>query len=395
MKAVTNPVRHVTELGIETIDADGHIKEPNDIWQRYLPEQFRQDAVQIVTLPDGRERYRIDGVVPEWRAMEQIKTIGDMSVARGFDQDNQLGRAYENGLKGGFDPAARIEALDLESIGRAVLYPSRMLLGQNSRNMELNIATCRAYNQYLADFCSHAPERLLHAAVLPFGSVEASIAEMKLAREQHRSVAVMIHPNPYGGKPVADSANEPFWAAAEGLGMPVALHIAPLAWKLPNPNLGVHGVEWLPEQRWALASAIYPTDQLLGFTALVAGGVMERYPRLRFAFFEGGSAWLADYLDRADHVFKEEGWLSDVKLSLKPSEYFRRQCWISSDLDEKLLPALVEAVGADRIMWSSDYPHPECRFPNSFDEIMEREDINDDVRRAVLHDAARSFYGLS
>jgi predicted TIM-barrel fold metal-dependent hydrolase len=394
--SVVSKVRSVRELGVAIVDADGHVTEPVDMWSRFLPEKFRKDAIQVVKLPDGSEAFSLDGQVATLRALPAEHTsLGQQNAPGGFAVGKKKSQRWADGVRGGFDPAERIKALDTEGIWQVPLFPTLMLMGNQSRNNALNVGASRAYNEYLVEYCSHNPERLLHVAVMPFGDVDASIEELKRAKDVYHSVAVCMHPNAYGDKAISDPRNEPFWSAAEEAGMPIGLHVTPVSFKPATPgNLSAPYNDWFL-QRWSMPAAIYPTDQLFAFTALAGAGVYERYPRLKFAFLEGGCAWLPDHLDRCDRLFKEEGWLATERLSMLPSEYFRRQCWISSDLDERYLPQLIDCVGANRVMWSSDYPHPEAKFPHSFDEIMERDDIDDEVRRGVLSYGAKQFFGLS
>ena len=107
-------------------------------------------------------------------------------------------------------------------------------------------------------------------------------------------------------------------------------------------------------------------------TFLLAGGVCERYPELRLAFLEANGGWVVPWLERLDHHFEIFPW--DVPgMRLKPSEYFKRQCWISFDPDETTLAFTANSplVGADRIIWATDYPHPDAKFPGSTDELLE------------------------
>jgi predicted TIM-barrel fold metal-dependent hydrolase len=115
---------------------------------------------------------------------------------------------------------------------------------------------------------------------------------------------------------------------------------------------------------------IFFIDGFLGFTHLVCGGVLERHPTLQVAVLECGGGWLAHWFDRFDHFAKVYGWMAP-DLKRPPSAYFRRQCWISFDPDETTLPALAPVIGADRIVWASDYPHLDATFPGVVRELEE------------------------
>lgn len=123
--------------------------------------------------------------------------------------------------------------------------------------------------------------------------------------------------------------------------------------------------------------------------SLICGGVLERHPRLRVAFLESGAGWIAHWLERLDHHVKYWGHAS-LKLPLKPSEYFLRQCWISADPDEAVLPGIIQVLGDDNIVFASDYPHPDAKFPGVVDELASREDLSESSKTKILsRNAAR------
>ena len=132
--------------------------------------------------------------------------------------------------------------------------------------------------------------------------------------------------------------------------------VPPLGWdRRPSNFLVMHAVSHTFEQMFACAQ-------------LIAEGVLERHPGLRVVFLEAGGGWVPYWLARLDHqVDSYAGYAPRMRLT--PSEYFARQCWVSFEIDEVTLPALVPFVGADRIVWGSDYPHADSTFPGALDEL--------------------------
>ena len=139
-----------------------------------------------------------------------------------------------------------------------------------------------------------------------------------------------------------------------------------------------------------------PFDMMNTLAFMVAGGVCERFPELELIFLEAGGGWLVAWLERLDHQQQTFPW--DVPgLKLRPSEYFRRQCWISFDPDESLLAFTANSplCGADRIVWASDYPHADARFPGVTDELEEAiAPLRPDQRVAIAGENAAALYGL-
>ena len=162
------------------IDADGHILEPLDLWDKYMDPKFRDGAPHLVKGEDGKDRLVIEE-----------RTVGDSR--RGFGGIGGIGARqgvvasdtmkYQEGRPGGFDPHQRIPDMDADGIDAAFLYPSIGLFAGSIQDPELAAATCRAYNRWLADYCKPYPDRLFGVAMLPMQSVELAIEEMRYARE--------------------------------------------------------------------------------------------------------------------------------------------------------------------------------------------------------------------
>jgi predicted TIM-barrel fold metal-dependent hydrolase len=207
--------------------------------------------------------------------------------------------------------------------------------------------------------------------------------------------AVMIRPAPYIGTEKLNHAHyDRFWAAAADLSCPIGVHPSPhgdmpntcrlfgLAEGVTNP---VHGLAL----RQGLTNAF---DLQMAVALFTLGGICERHPGLRVAFLEGTGGWIVPMLERFDHQFKIFG--SDDQTSL-PSELFARQCMISFDPDEVALAFTAEHLGAERILWASDYPHPDAKIPGVVKELHEAVATLDPAgQRAVLGGSARRFYQL-
>jgi predicted TIM-barrel fold metal-dependent hydrolase len=132
---------------------------------------------------------------------------------------------------------------------------------------------------------------------------------------------------------------------------------------------------------------------MLAFTSMMTRGLFETYPRLRLAVLEAGSNWITAWLDRLDH--KAEVMRPFSPLKLLPSEYFKRQCVISAEPDESLTGPVVEHLGADHVVWASDYPHLDASF-HVVDMIRQRiSGLPDESQRKVLGTNALRFYGLT
>ena len=139
-----------------------------------------------------------------------------------------------------------------------------------------------------------------------------------------------------------------------------------------------------------------PVDVMSCIAYLLAGGVCERFAETKFIFLEANGGWLVPWLERLDHHCRKFQW-EVTNLSLLPSEYMRRQCWISFDPDEAMLRTTAESplVGADRIIWASDYPHPDAKFPGVTEELAEAlEGLSLEQKRQITSESAIALYGI-
>jgi len=359
---------------LPVIDADGHVTEPTTVWTDYLEPAFRSRAPRVVFDERGRPCGLIDDRVVMRHAM--LLTLGPDYR---FDP--------EKIRPGGSDPQARLADMDTEGIDVAVLYPSIGLFVSEVEDGALSAALCRAYNDWLADYCRAAPRRLVGVALLPLVDVDASVAELERATERLGFRGAFVRPNPQGGRAVHHLANDRLWQCAERLGVPVTIHEG-LTDTLPT--LGRDRFE-NPVMQHVLS---HPFEQMAACAGLILGGVLERHPGLKVAFLESGAGWLPYWLGRLDSHQETWGTLLPP-LPMKPSEYFRRQCVISTDPEDETTAPVVHALGGDCVVWSSDYPHPDSVFPGAVTKsLASMASLPEEARRKVFATNAARLYGI-
>ncbi len=373
-----------------TVDADGHLLEPRDVWQRYLEPNLRDRAIRIERDADGVECLLVDG-----RSHEAMR--GRLGALGGIGMDSAdlitVGeRSYEDGCPlGGYDPAARLKVMDDERIDIVLLYPTIGIAWEGMvGDATLATAYCRAYNRWLVDFCSTDRRRLVPVAHISLLDPEGAVAEVQRARKDG-CAGVYLSPDPSsrGGMQFDDPKLARFWSTVEDLDMPVAFHVVVRTdqtlpeWYAPNDG---------PIGSVVFAFAFLALDVMAAFTSMMTRGMFETYPRLKMAVLEAGSNWITAWLDRLDH--KSEIMRPFSTLKLLPSEYFKRQCVISAEPDESLTAAIVEHLGDDYVIWASDYPHLAASF-NVVGELRGRiARLPEESQRKVLGSNALRFYGL-
>jgi predicted TIM-barrel fold metal-dependent hydrolase len=376
-----------------TVDADGHVLEPRDTWQRYLEPKYRADAIRIERDGEGVEVLLVENKVhPALRG-----TLGALGGI-GMDSTDLMTvgqRSYEDGCPpGGYDPAARLSVMDDEKIDVALLYPTLGIAWEGLvENPELATAYSRAYNRWIVDFCGHDRRRLVPIAHICLKDPAGAVAEVKRAR-QDGCAGVYLSPDPAAraGRQFDDRELSPFWETVQDLEMPIAFHVVARHQSVLQEYLGGG------DPRGAGGAVVFAftflaLDVMAAFTSMMTRGMFEKYPRLRCAVLEAGSNWITAWLDRMDH--KTEVMHAFTPMKLLPSEYFKRQCVISAEPDESITAAVARHLGEDYVIWASDYPHLDASF-NVVGEIRERISVlPETAQRKILGENAVRFYGLS
>src|SRR5204862_3680534 len=198
-----------------------------------------------------------------------------------------------------------------------------------------------------------------------------------------------LRPNPYHSKKmISDAMYEPFWTMAEDLDVSIGFHEGSTN---AMPTVGVDRFE---DDRAARHMVSHTMEMMLVALSVIWGGVVERHPRLRVAFLESGGGWIAPWLDRMDRHFDDKSF-NDSGLKTRPSELFRRNCWISFEPVEGSLSVLAEYIGPHKIMWATDDPHRGGFFPSAPARIAERlKGSSAATRHQAMTGRAMTFYGL-
>ncbi len=375
----------------EVIDSDGHVVEPDTVWKDYSEPEYRERLDQP---GGGVQALGMVHAYPDAMAARLAPREDDESWAADiggetWDEESRtkMGRA------GGYDPRARLVDMDDEGIDVAVLYPTSMLTWVD--DADLFGAACRAYNNWLRDYCSVAPSRLYGVGMVPLQDHDAAVVEMRRCIDELGFKAIMLRPAAYRGDEKLNHPDyDPFWRAAAEMGCPIGIHPSPHPDMLNACRLlGLAEGRTNPVEGLALQQGLTNAfDLQMAVGLFVLGGICERHPDLQVAFLEGTGGWIVPMLERFDHQFKIFG--SPDQRTL-PSELFARQCMISFDPDEVALAFTAEHLGADKILWASDYPHPDAKIPGVVKELEEAvATLAPEAQAEVMGTSARRFYKL-
>jgi predicted TIM-barrel fold metal-dependent hydrolase len=314
---------------------------------------------------------------------------------------------YEDGKKGIrrlTDPELRIKDQDRDGVQAEVLYG---ILGATSRlnDPEAAVEVIRIYNEWLASFCETHPDRFVGLAAIPNHPLDAAIAEVERVAKRGACRGLDIA-NSSDLKPLWDPYWDPLWAVINETGLPLHFHTVggylpdhirkimflggdPSRASLPDaPNVP------MPVARAAFATNIthFQINMANILTSMIFAGVLEKYPRIRLVLGESGIGWIPYVLWRMDAEWEDQ--FKDLSLTMPPSGYWKRQCWATYQTDP-IGVKLIDELGADKIMWGSDFPHPDGIWPDSQEYIQkELGHLPADVRRKVICENAGRLYGL-
>ncbi|HSJ99677.1 MAG TPA: amidohydrolase family protein [Kofleriaceae bacterium] len=380
-------------LRMKVFDADTHALEPMEMWREYVEPRYRDAVPRLIVDENNIERMVIGDKVMAPGPFP----IGGVGVPGGLtDPDSVKSTTWDKAYPGGWDAAVRIKDMDAEGIHQTVIYTSVGLFFGGDEDPQLIGALCRAYNNWIADWCKQAPERFSAMAIVPLMDVEAAVVEARRAIEQLGLKGVMLRPNPYAGRMLHDPAYAPFWSELQGLGVPVAFHegntgnIPFVGAERCKKNPGFDNPGYLA---FALAHIVcHPHEQEIAAMQMIAGGVLEKFPRLKVAFMESGCGWLPYWLHRMDeHLEALPYFLPHLKMS--PTDYFKRQCWVATEGEEADLAGVLRYLGDDRVVWASDYPHFDCKLPGALDWC-KRSGLSEPVLEKLLWKNAVALYGF-
>ncbi len=378
--------------GFRIMDSDFHLMEPDDLWDRYLEEEWRPLAPKVSR--------RSESAIAGSRMVVQGKTLaapaepGTVIASSHALEARTLERSphYRLARERGFDPETHLMAMDIEGVDVGILYATRgrHILMNDDLEPAYAAAICRAYNNWTYDYVQHNPDRLKIAAEVPFQDAERAAEEARRAVTELGAVAVVGIPNPVNGRHLHDACYDPLWAEIERLGVPVGFHpttVSALRDDVARRFVGHPAYDPLSH------ACRFPMENMLALASMIVGGVFERFPRLRAAFLESTCGWLPWWLERLDDQWDKFGAGCGVTLSARPSEYFFRNCYIATDPEEEQLRVVIDQIGDDRIVLSTDYPHLDGLFPDAIDTFLALPGLSDESRRKILWDNCARLYG--
>lgn len=375
--------------GYHVIDSDLHVIEMGDVYEKYLDDKYRDKMPKYLGWsPTNFPHWEVQGqLIPPWAKSQEVA-----SVQQYLDKPTE--HMYNPVREKGYNAESTLKAMDAEGIDIGVVYRTFAHMVVSIDDLEPAYATafCAAFNDWLADYCSADAKRLKPAAIVSLHDPELAAAEARRAVEKKGHVGVVLLPMPVKDRYMNSPECDVLWKEVSRLNVPVAFHGTSGGASKDYVSNRFRGK---PNFRTQNHSSAFPLELMLALSSMIVGGVLERFPQLRVGFLEGNCGWLPWWLHRLDDQWKKYGGGESIKLSAKPSEYFLRQCFIGTDVDEELLKVVVDEIGDDNIVMSVDYPHADGPFPNGVKEFLELPGVSLASKKKIMWGNCLRLYGFS
>jgi predicted TIM-barrel fold metal-dependent hydrolase len=357
------------------ISADSHITEPAETYDAIDPA-YRDRAPRLV---DGGAT----GYVFDVDGFSKPVVLGTAAAAGKAPKDiRQTGDSFNDLHRGGWDPVARLDDQKRDGVSAEVIYPTLGMVLCNHKDGDLKHAMFDAYNQWIANYCSYAPQRLLGVGQTAMRSPDEGIADLESIKALGLR-GVMMPGLPAGEDDYDSPVFDEFWEAAIDLGLPLSFHI------LTTRSDRTRG----PKMN-SFLSVVRGCQDIMGM--LVLGGVFERHPNLKIVCVEADAGWVPHFMYRMDHAYKRHRyWLpAGQELTRMPSEWFADNIYVTFQ-DDWTAFRFADAMNWRHLLWANDFPHSDSTWPWSQEMLAEHtKDLTDEQRRAILSENTALLYGI-
>jgi uncharacterized protein len=382
--------------GLLIVDADTHLSEPWDLWTSRAPAAYR-DRVPQVREADGKFTWVVDDM--------SIGPAGAVCVVDA-EGEKHLGADYlftkrvEEVHRGASEVAPRLVLMDHQGVWAHLMYPNAVGFGGQQlgrvADETLRNLCVEMYNDAMAEIQAESGNRIFPMGVLPWWDADACVREIARIKELGLvGVNTTADPQEHGFPDLSEAHWTPVFAALEEHDLPLNFHIGASA-----TQINFFGTASWPtrdaDEKLAIGSAVLYLGNARVIANMIYGGVLERHPTLRVVSVESGVGWLPFFLQALDYQLKDTAPRLEQRLSLTPTEYFRRQMaacfWFEQDL---LVPA-IEWLGVDNCLFETDFPHPTCLYPDPVERALAVFEgvVDDSFRRKVFGANAVRIYNL-
>lgn len=383
---------------LKVIDVDTHLSEPHDLWTKRAPASARDRVPQVVML-NGKKSWVIDGDQPIGIGANPASSISKLGAKTSTGLRH---RAFqiEDIHPASFDAKARVAMMDETGIWAQILYPNILGFGgQKAAKVDpaLRLLCVQIYNDAVAEFQADSGGRIFPMALLPWWNIKEAVAEAERCADMGlRGVNINSDPHNHrddNGDLLPDLGAEfwnPLWEVCVGREIPVNFHI----------GSSEQSMDWFGTQGWpslkedmraVLGGSMLFFDNGRIMANLIASGLLDRYPALKFVSVESGIGWIPSFLEALDYQYGEIN--SSVTLQKRPSDYFESNFFACFWFESRNLAHSVRTVGVNNVLFETDFPHPACLYPVD-EKLLSLPGLTEHERARVLSLNAAGLYRI-
>ncbi|MCZ6789416.1 MAG: amidohydrolase family protein [Chloroflexi bacterium] len=385
--------------GWTIIDMDSHVREdPASMFGDYIDAEYKEKFDRLKLALDQSKEKGTGGQVASSRTAIVAPIISDNPLGdrdgfgltgREFILLNTSGRrnfGRPNGseLKAidqsvSWDVKARLRGMDESFIDIDVIYPTHVSSYCALNDVGFESALYRAYHRWIHDFCAQAPDRLKWTLVTNMRDPQETCAEVKRWVEDQTMVGIYMPPNGPDNMLLDDPTLLPVYGLAQELDLPILIHGGTARPPYQPGTFDLQGTWFLQH------GLLNPWAGMASMGAIVGGGILERFPKLRVAVVETAAGWLPAILDRFDsHYIMSPGHVPYLKQM--PSEVIKNsgQYFHGIDTWESTLEDVVKHVGEDMLLFATDWPHGDTAWPQAVQQVMEWDGLSDTVKQKIF-----------
>jgi predicted TIM-barrel fold metal-dependent hydrolase len=385
--------------GLKLIDADSHITEPTDLWTKRAPAKYKDRVPQTgVDNSDGKSYWWVD-------ADKKFGTDSSIAFVRKNGKKipyygaDMMGGPRDDIHAAASEAKPRVELLDQMGIFTQIVYPNVMgfaapALVQNL-DRELSSAIVAIYNDAMAEWQEESGRRLLPQAVLPFWDIEASVKEAVRAKDLGLTGVCMAGEPHLGGLPDLGMPHwDPLYEALSDLELPIDIHIG--ASNFADPAKGNAAWASLPQRAAKPVRSIQTELANSRFISnLCASDLLIRWPKLNWVSVESGIGWIPYVLERVDYEYREDFEEMGPPELPPAKELFQKGIYGTFWFEDAGPIDLIPRIGADNILWETDFPHPTSLYPSPVERSEEKlKDLDPVVLRKIMQDNAAKLYKI-
>jgi predicted TIM-barrel fold metal-dependent hydrolase len=369
--------------GFKVFDADAHVIYPADLWPRFLDAKYRDRIGRKA--PPGFDHYNPVTVDGRW-SQHLTSIYGNFQKAINWTTEDMIAQ-YGDMVTEGFTGDRVARALEVEGVDVMVIYGPEYDMWLEGIDPELQAAMARAYNRWGAEMREASGGRVITSGPIPLNDVGRAVKEIQYAYDHLGIRCFWARPNQFNHRNLGDRYYDPIYELLQDLDCAFATHEY---MGLNAPTAGSDRFYTFTE--WH--TVVHPHEAQYACLSMIVNGVFERFPRLRTAYMEAGCGWLPSWLHRIDEHLELAGAQEFPDLTMSATEYFKRNCWISTECEDPFVSDVIRWLGDDHIVFETDFPHPDSKYPHATDHFLALlpDQISEESKRKILWDNALDLY---